>query len=113
MDTRAQHALEDLARRAVSHDLDALAVELQELRQTVALLERQAGLSPDRLPPDERREQVAELRAQGLSTRTIAAVTGCHRTTVLADVRRLGLPTPPRTLGADGYVRSYHPPDAP
>jgi DNA-binding NarL/FixJ family response regulator len=105
VDTRERLAVQELARQAVVADLDHLAAEVAALSRTVSRLERSCGLATSRLPPDDRREQVTELRERGLSTRTIAALVGTHRTTVQADVRQLGLPAPATTLGADGVVR--------
>ena len=53
------------------------------------------GEEPMRLPRDERRELVAWLAGEGMSTRAIAPVVGAHHDTVASDIRAaVGNPTP-------------------
>jgi DNA-binding NarL/FixJ family response regulator len=110
VDDQARTALEALVRGIVDHDLDELQNEAEQLRERIAVLERAAGLTTDRLSRDERREAVRTLRAQGYSSRTIARAVGVHPVTVKTDVRAMQLPRPRRVVGADGVVRRY---DAP
>jgi DNA invertase Pin-like site-specific DNA recombinase len=90
-------------------DIDRLAGEVDELRRTAEVLERCAGVSTDRVPLEERRRIVAELRAQGLSARRIAKAVGCHRVTVSLDLNALNVPRPETTLGIDGETRRHAP----
>lgn len=55
-----------------------------------------------RLPREERQEVVASLRDSGLSTRAIASATGTHHSTIAADLRGVGNPTPAPITGTDG-----------
>jgi hypothetical protein len=87
--------------------LTELAAEIASLRQTVQVLERNAGLGSSRLPQAERRRQVVQLREQGLRARRIAATVGVHRQTIMRDARELGLPPPARTLVVDGVTRRH------
>jgi DNA-binding CsgD family transcriptional regulator len=100
MDDRARLALEQLARHAVTPDLDQIANEVEMLRQELTALRAVSGL----LTPSEvdRRTRVAELRAQGMSVRAIAWSLGCNRATVSADLRRLAVPRPSLITGLDG-----------
>lgn len=62
-----------------------------------------------RLDREQRREIVADLRVQGMSTRAIGTALGVHHDTVAEDVRAVagvGNPTP-RITGSDG--KSYAP----
>lgn len=58
------------------------------------------------LPRADRREMVALLDAEGMTTRAIAPIVGAHHDTVATDLRAVGNPTPdaePRTkTGLDG-----------
>jgi DNA invertase Pin-like site-specific DNA recombinase len=103
VDERARNVLRALARQAVRDDLDALRRELDGVRREVQALRVAAGL--ERPTRDERQQLVRRLREQGLSARTIAAIAGAHRMTVMADFRELGLPRPPVVLGSDGVTR--------
>lgn len=59
-------------------------------------------------PVEERREVVAELRAEGMSTRNIASAIGASHMTVQRDLESGGTPvTPARVVGEDG--KSYAP----
>lgn len=107
MDAGQRLAFDQAVRQVVAADLDAVLREVGELRKTIALLERAAGLSSDRLPLGERREIVTELRAKGLSERSIARVVGVHRQTVASDARAMRLPAPDVSLGVDGVARRY------
>lgn len=102
MDTRARLALEDVVRRTVAGDLDAMAGELQLMRRRLDALEHLSGLPAEPRGQGERRARVLELRETGLSTRTIAAVVGCDRGTVLKDLRALQAPALELIRGMDG-----------
>lgn len=65
MDAAAHQALRDAVRQAITPDLDALSAELERVNVELSVLRRKAGLDGDRLAPDDRRRQVALLRAQG------------------------------------------------
>lgn len=66
------------------------------------------------LPQDERKQVVAELRAEGMSTRAIGAAVGVDQKTVVNDLRReensspdAAVTTPSNVIGLDGktYTR--------
>jgi DNA-binding CsgD family transcriptional regulator len=110
MDHRAHAALEQFVRQTIAHDLDQVMGEVSRLRHELIAVRAAAGLPID--PPGaERREVVAAMRAQGLSTRSIALAVGVNRATVTADLRRKGVPRPAVILGLDG--RSTRGPSAP
>lgn len=81
--------------RAVADDAEAWAVAV--------------SLNTDRrhLTPEQRREVVADLRAEGHSLRAIAGAVGVSHPTVLADIEATGksLPVPERVVGLDGKSR--------
>jgi len=52
------------------------------------------------LPRIERREVVAELHAEGMSTRAIATAVGAHHSTVADDLAGVGFPTPAPAIDA-------------
>ena len=99
----ARQALEQLARRAVASDLDALQVELAAVRRELMAVRAAAGVPVT--PPDlERREHVVEMRRAGMSTRAIALAIGVHRATVTADLRAADAPRPELIAGLDGRL---------
>lgn len=66
------------------------------------------GWTRNVLPMVERREVVAELRQEGMSTRAIAAATGVSHPTVMSDLRSAGKDLPPEPVrGTDG--KTYAP----
>jgi DNA-binding CsgD family transcriptional regulator len=104
VDGRARAAFEQAVRATISHDLDELSNELTTLRRQVTTLQQLAGLpaAPGR---DQRRQHAAEMRAQGHSTRAIAAILGANRGTISSDLRLLGVEPPAgRVVGLDGRV---------
>jgi len=111
MDMRARLALEDLARRAVAADLDQVVAEVDRLRRELTALRHAAGLPAGReLDRLDRRARAIELRAEGHSTRSIAAALGADRNTVSRDLA--GVPRPPAIRGLDGRVTAGPPPPA-
>lgn len=68
-----------------------------------AYLEGEFGQELRALSRVERREAVADLRTQGMSTRQIASVTGQAQTQVVRDLRQVNTKDSPATVsGADG-----------
>jgi len=67
------------------------------------------------LPREERREVVADLRAEGMSTRAIGSALGVPQRTIADDVRRVSetAQTPTRITSLDGRLRPATRPPAP
>jgi hypothetical protein len=102
--------LEDLARRAVSRDLDAIAREVEWVRREVAVLRLASGLPSGPLGRAERRAQALEMRSAGYSVRAISRALRVRRETIAQDFRELGVPPAPIVTGLDGrQVRGPRP----
>jgi DNA-binding NarL/FixJ family response regulator len=111
VDSDARAAFDAAVRGAVGPDLDQLSAELAEVKRELVAVRLAAGLPAGRVPRAERQEQVAVLRARGLSRKAIARVVRTTPETVRTDVRKLGLPPATRSLGLDGAVRHHAPRD--
>jgi hypothetical protein len=102
----ARDVLEELVRKTMRSDLDALIRHMEEelaaVRREVVVLRRLAGLPSGPLGREERRVRAVELRSSGLSLRAIAAELGCDRSTAAADLRCAGVERPARIVGLDG-----------
>lgn len=99
----------------VSDNLDklkSLVLEAREGNAHIALgypswtayLADVLGQTPLRLERDVRQELVAELSAQGMSTRAIAPIVGAARNTVMADLRQVAQFEPPAPVAADPFT---------
>lgn len=60
------------------------------------------GAERVRLPADQRKKAVEELRLAGMSTRAIGTTLGVNRSTVQKDIQVGGIHPPDEVLGADG-----------
>lgn len=103
MDGDAREALRSFIRAEVGQDLDVLAGELTRVRHELAAVRTAVGLPTDPLDLRQRREATARLRREGRSVRSIAALLGVNRGTVLRDLRELKVRPPGgQVVGLDG-----------
>lgn len=93
-------------RRRIASDLGVeCPVTVHEVHDEDYARQIAATLNTDRrhLSIEDRRRIVADLRAEGHSTRAIADATGVDHSTVVRDINRGGAPAPPETVkGRDG-----------
>ncbi len=107
MDAAAYRALQDLAR-------DALSEDLNEVMNRLTTLERLLGMVREKNGAPERRAAVVELRRRGFSINAIAKSVNAHPNTVAHDLAVIGEPPPRVVRGLDGRrTQPHHRPPAP
>jgi hypothetical protein len=102
VDSRQRDVLEAFVRRALARDLDQLAAEVDELRRELHASRLAHGEPIDPRRYAARCERTVALRAEGLSTRAIAAALGSTRSRVETDLRHAGAARPETIIGLDG-----------
>lgn len=98
----AQALIAEVARSAVSRDLDELAGELTRLRNELQALRAESRRPPPPMSPQERRQQVIELRQRGLSIPKIAQYLEIAKSTAARDAHGVGVPRSTRGVRVNG-----------